>query len=148
MNFRALVKRERVVRHFAFLAGIQLSVCVEILVDYYMSAEPFVQAPFWLAVSPVVGALLLGASSYYSIAISWEVGEILSIGHRADETLVKRGIIIDEEFEKEVNNRLLGRIKKLGLLKAYFITDIVLTIVGIALIIGPRLIRVYSHNCY
>lgn len=134
MIFKDLVKKHRMVGHLAFIGGIQLSACVEILVDYYMATEHFLAA-----IAPVVGALLIGASSYYSIVLSWEIGEIVSIGHQANGTLVKRETIIEEELDKEGKSRLFGKMRKVDMLKAYFVADVILSIIGLAMIVLSRL---------
>lgn len=133
MRVRDIAKNRLAATYLAFISGVQISACVELLVGLYdiiLSFERFV--------SVVLGGLLLGAGAYFSAFLAWEINDVVREGEKARGTIIDAGELMDEKLNQEVGLLFKARVKRIEKITMHLCSDIVLTVLGLCLIITIR----------
>jgi len=135
MKVRGIVKSPLAATYLAFVSGVQISACVELLIGLYdviLSFERFV--------SVVSGGLLLGAGAYFSAFLAWEINDVIHAGEKARGTIIGVGELMDEKLDEEVTILFKARVKLIDRITVHLCSDVVLTVLGLCLIIAIRLL--------
>jgi len=133
-----IAKKGIIANYLMFVAGIQISACVNLLTNIYVTDLPLQRFVF-----AVLSGLSLGVTSFLSVMLASEVEHVSKFGELAIGTLFEsekeKDNLMNKELEKTVSLMFLGQSKRIDKIKLLICSDISLTIIGLAVALAGKL---------
>jgi hypothetical protein len=133
---RKIAKTGIVVKYLWFIAGLQISAALELLLN--LNLVDFSLQQFSLM---LVSGLALGVSSFVSLVLASGIEEVIKAGESMIGTTLEkdREQEMDRALEKPVSMIFLGQMQRKSKITVVFCLDSLLTALGIGMAIVSRL---------